>query len=298
MAEKEADDAKSMGFKQSKKVYNKYYIRNNNVGPKKYALRRRKHVTVDDFIIGNLIGEGRFGKIYLARMVVDVNLIVALKVVKFTNNNVRNVAREISYLSKLKSKRVIGLYDIFYDRDKVYFVLEYARDGDLYDKIKVEAPFNESDARNMMKSICKAIKKCHDNDIVHSDIKPENILIVGDTLKLADFGLSFKDNQFIDSIGGTIEYSAPELLTGTIITGPYKCIDIWSLGVLFYELVTGIPPFKSFSDDVSIERICTNNYKIPDSLNLETKLFIEYILQPDYKLRPNIKDILSHPWMQ
>lgn len=253
---------------------------------------------IKDFIIGDFVGRGKFGKIFLAHLVGDPSFKVAIKISKINGENFTVICNEIKFLKLLRSKTVIKFYGAIFDNNKVHIILEYADGGDLCDKITKYYPLSITEIKTTMKKICKAVKYCHDNDVVHSDIKPENILLVGSSLKLCDFGLSFKDSIDKEKIGGTIEYCAPELLKKESFLGPYKSIDIWALGVVFFEILTGSPPFYSENKNIIAEKIRNNDYLIPNFIDGDTKSFVEYILNPDPKLRPSIDEILCHPWFK
>ena len=168
-------------------------------------------------------------------------------------------------LRKLAHQNIITIYEIFEDQVQFYLVTELCSGGDLFDEIDKRAQskrmFSESSAAYIMKEILLAINHCHSEKICHRDLKPENILLDSDNrIKIIDFGTaeSFEKENELQGLIGTAYYIAPEVLKDK---GHYdeKC-DVWSLGVILYMLLTGLPPFNSTSENGIFKKISVGVY--------------------------------------
>ncbi|KAL8180337.1 UNVERIFIED_CONTAM: Testis-specific serine/threonine-protein kinase 1 [Gekko kuhli] len=281
-------------------------------------LKQLPHGNMDDaavlkkrgYIMAGNLGEGSYAKVkaaYSERLKFDV----AVKIIdrkKAPHDFLeRFLPREIDILAKVNHRSIIKTYEIFETSDgKVYIVMELGVQGDLLEFIKSKGAMPEEIARKMFRQLCSAIKYCHDLDIVHRDLKCENLLLDKDYhIKLSDFGFSKRlvrdeEGKVIHSktFCGSAAYAAPEVLQGI----PYepKIYDIWSLGVILYIMVCGSMPY----DDSNIRKMLRlqkeHRVHFPKSKNLSTdcKDLIYRMLQPDVGRRLRIEDILSHTWMQ
>lgn len=210
------------------------------------------------------LGEGSYGKVY---KVIDRNTrtVVALKKVKFHGDKNQGIPqsslRELAILKEVSNPNIIKLFDIIGSRDgnkELYLVFEMA-DMDLRKYIQVNNhKLSKSRVKHIMFDLCKGIDYLHKQRIIHRDIKPENILLNkdGDNIKIADFGLSRTIHMPLRPYSREILslwYRSPELCLG------YKNysigVDLWALGCVFYELVTGHPLFRAKSDTEMILKI-------------------------------------------
>ena len=208
---------------------------------------------------------------------------------------------EINIHSKLLHENIIKVYNIFEDEESINIIMEYAQNGNLYQLIKKEKNgFSEAKAFDYFIQMINAVYYLHSNNIIHRDIKPENILISKDNkLKLCDFGWAKEltlENR--STFCGTMEYMAPEIVGSE--NYDYS-VDIWSLGILLYELLFGHSPFKGNSTNNIILNIKShelnydeNNKKISNSC----KDLIQHLLNMNPQKRLKIKDILEHPFIK
>lgn len=220
------------------------------------------------YIKGKKLGEGTYANVYLGSLRSDPSQLVAIKKIKFQKESAQNglapdAVREIKYLQELSHPNIITLLSVFTTKDQnLNIILEFLPLGDLEGLIKDTAgiPYGPADVKAWMGMLCRAVWFCHDNFVLHRDIKPNNCLIASDgTVKLADFGLA---RSFADAAGArpmtanviTIWYRPPELLFGA----PFYsgAVDIWSVGVLFAELITRAAYLPGQTEVEQISLIC------------------------------------------
>lgn len=256
---------------------------------------------LDDFDIGKPLGAGEFGQVWLVKhkptqYVLALKLIDKQKIVK--HNMVKQLRREIEIHSNLKHKHIIRMYGYFYDKERVYLVLEYATQGGLFEYLRRVRTFDEKQAANYIFQVSKAIFYMHINNVIHRDLKPENILISYDnTLKIADLGWAVTNvDQKRNTTCGTLEYLAPELCREVTHD---KSTDIWSLGILCYEFLTGKTPFESNSRSFKEvkKKVLEMKYDFPAHLSDDAKDFIKKLLNENMENRMRINQILVHPWI-
>lgn len=267
--------------------------------------KKKKRWTMDDFEIGKPLGRGKFGQVFQAKEKAT-KFVVALKVLhreSLIENNVwHQLKRELEIQCRLRHPNIIRLYGYFYDKTKIYIVLEYAKDGDLYKFLKKEQRFSEVKGATLIRQLALAIQYIHDHHVIHRDIKPENLLLgcapgTNDqpVLKLADFGwcIHAPDSRR-QTMCGTIDYIPPEMLRQEEYNTE---IDIWCLGVCMYEFLVGHPPFQLQTTPETFDKIKKCEFEIPDHLSPEAADLISSVLVKDPKLRPTIDQVLVHPWI-
>jgi tRNA A-37 threonylcarbamoyl transferase component Bud32 len=211
---------------------------NNNSSKKRNEFS--KHFT-------KIIGSGAFGDVFLVKNSIDGKLfaIKQLNREKIRENGINNeiVYREINTHFKLIHNNIARLYDYHEDKKAFYLILEYIENGTLFNKIQKSNGLPEERALKYFIQVSSAIFFLHENQLIHRDIKPENCLIdKNDNVKLCDFGwtVEISKGERI-TFCGTYEYMAPEIIKEV----PYNhMIDIWSLGVLLYELIHSFSPFR------------------------------------------------------
>lgn len=181
--------------------------------------------------------------------------------------------------------------------------MEYCPGGDLFDLITKKTKgkvLHESLVAQILEDVLRAINHCHENNIVHRDIKAENVMVGEDgNVKLIDFGLS-KLNQTkttkMKDVVGTPYYIAPEVLKGKYVS---KC-DLWSIGVLMYILLSGYLPFNGDTADEVYAQILSGKYSLKQKewakVSEDGKDLLSHLLVLDYKKRYSAKQALDHPW--
>ena len=248
------------------------------------------------------LGTGSFGRVYLVTHNITKKK-YALKVINKhkviqSYGNCDLIHNEIDIHSKLNHPNIIKLYNVLETEEEINILLEYAQNGSLYSLIKQENGFSENEAYKYFIQIVNAVYFLHQNNIIHRDIKPENILI-GDNnlLKLCDFGWAKEltmNNR--STFCGTVEYMAPEIVG----SGKYDCgVDIWSLGILLYELLIGHSPFKSKKDKNTMIKIQLHDLVFDKNkpLSKDCKDLIQGLLDMNPLNRFKLKDIFEHPFI-
>ena len=212
------------------------------------------------------------------------------------------IKKEINIMYSLNHPHIIKLYSHFEDDEDFFLVMEYASRGQLYSFIKKQKKLNQISAKQYIKEIISAVKYLHTQDppIIHRDIKPENILLDNNgNCKLCDFGWANFDNNNKeennrDNCYGTLEYLAPEVINNN---PQGKGVDIWALGVLLFEMMTGRPPFKIEKDKLDMYK-SNKMWKInwTDDFPRLAKDLVSKILVLNPDDRPSLDQILSHQW--
>lgn len=214
-------------------------------------------------------------------------------------------------LQHMDHPNICRMFEVFDDGRKYYLVMEYCKNGELYDEITASGNFNESVAADLMDQILRAVAYMHGRGVVHRDIKPENVLIdkeliAGQTFcKIIDFDNScaIQENQMIQGVFGTVYYIAPEIVSwmGGNVGQPYdeRC-DVWSCGVVMYIMLTGAPPFFGNSDEEVVQNIRRGrpDYSQPiwSHLNPLAKDLVQKMLTVNFMHRPTAAECLNHSW--
>lgn len=234
----------------------------------------------------------------------------------FSDEEKKSIVREALIHSRLHHPNIVELRDTFESPEHVYMVMEAINGQDLHRYMKTKGTFSETEAAALMKQLMQAIEYIHGNNLVHCDVKPQNVLLVNDapgegatlgvfrTVKLCDFGNARRaiDAKYYKQTGsvslvpfsvvtGTMGFVAPELLRRK----PYdSSVDIWSAGVLLYELLVGFSPFYPYSSCVDMDVEFPARYW--DKLSTHARALTRGMLQRDPKKRLTAKQVLAHPW--
>ncbi|HIB63948.1 MAG TPA: serine/threonine protein kinase [Phycisphaerales bacterium] len=212
---------------------------------------------LDGFVLTEALGAGSNSKVYLGVPADTLNRdsAVACKILNEEANKGKDTlaryGREIRIAHKLDHPGIVKMYSWGEQSNLLFIIMEYVEGGTLADLIKPDLPLSE--AYSYMGQIATALQHAHENDIVHRDIKPANILMQDGFCKISDFGLgrALQDDVSLTKEGtvlGTPAYIAPEQIQGK---KPTAACDQYALGVLFYELLTGVRPFIS-NDSVAL----------------------------------------------
>ncbi|XP_016926513.4 aurora kinase C [Drosophila suzukii] len=261
----------------------------------------KKTWELNNFDIGRLLGRGKFGNVYLAREK-ESQFVVALKVLfkrQIGESNVEHqVRREIEIQSHLRHPHILRLYAYFHDDVRIYLILEYAPQGTLFNALQAQPlkRFDERQSATYIQALCSALLYLHERDIIHRDIKPENLLLGHKgVLKIADFGWSVHEpNSMRMTLCGTVDYLPPEMVQGKPHT---KNVDLWSLGVLCFELLVGHAPFYSKVYDETYKKILKVDYKLPEHISKAAAHLISKLLVLNPQHRLPLDQVMVHPWI-
>lgn len=244
------------------------------------------------------IGEGAFGKAYLATHVL-LNINVVLKCGLIDDPN---IVREIYYHKQLKHKNIVSLYEVIKTENHLWIALEYCQGGELYYYIYEKKRLELDECRNIFFQIVLGVKYVHSLNLSHRDLKLENILLADQKrtiVKLTDFGFIREFNpqsrRFLSTICGTTVYMAPELLTGQKYSG--FAIDIWSMGVILYTMLNGMLPFDD-DDEMKIQhKVINTEPMFYDHVPIDVNQLISKMLLKDPNQRPSLNEILNSSYL-
>ncbi|KAH7725659.1 aurora kinase A [Aphelenchoides avenae] len=250
--------------------------------------------SLKDFDIGRPLGKGKFGNVYLARD--HKYKIVILFKSQLTKANVEHqLVREIEIQAHLRHPNILKMYNYFQDDKKVYLILEYALNGELYKELQKHRRFPEPRTAKYIFQVADALNYCHSKNVIHRDIKPENILISDDgTLKIADFGWSVHASSRRHTMCGTLDYLPPEMVKGQKHD---EKVDYWSVGVLCYEFLVGKPPFETKSTQETYQRIMNVEFAFPSHVSSGPRGLIKALLKREPEQRLNLEGVMEHAWI-
>ena len=256
----------------------------------------RECIESDFELIGNKpIGNGAFGKVW---KVIHINTkkeyciktinkrdIIEQKLIKQLN-------KEISIMYEINHPHSIKLINHFEDENTIYMIMEYASNGNLFSYMKKNKLNNETIIQFLRETI-SIIKYLHSLNIIHRDIKPENLLLDNNfRIKLCDYGWAthYNNNEHINTFCGTPEYVAPEIIKKEFYD---EKIDIWSIGVLLFEMICNYSPFSDKNNNERFKNIIKGKINWPKNINFKAKKLIEKILKINPNERLSLNDILN-----
>uniref|UniRef100_A0A672SCX1 non-specific serine/threonine protein kinase n=1 Tax=Sinocyclocheilus grahami TaxID=75366 RepID=A0A672SCX1_SINGR len=226
---------------------------------------------------------------------------VAIKIIDKTQLdavNLEKIYREVQIMKMLDHPHIIKLYQVMETKNMLYLVTEYAKNGEIFDYLAKHGRLSEPEARRKFWQILSAVEYCHNRNIVHRDLKAENLLLDGHmNIKIADFGFGnfFQSGKPLATWCGSPPYAAPEVFEGQQYEGPQ--LDIWSMGVVLYVLVCGALPFDGPSLPVLRQRVLEGRFRIPYFMTEDCEHLIRRMLVLDPSKRLSIGQIKEHKWM-
>lgn len=219
----------------------------------------------------------------------------------------KQVAREFQILSTLDHDKVIKTFGFYEDKHNLSLVLEYMAGGDLYDRVQNLKTYSEKDARDAVFNVLQAIKYCHDKNVIHRDLKPENLLLerldCNFYLKITDFGLAIFEDENGKASGycGSDYYVSPDIIINKLTNGAHKYgkeVDMWSIGVITYVLLSGHPPFfGEHKEDMILKGLYFFDYNRWKNISIEAKTFISKLLKRNPTSRMTAAEALNDPWI-
>lgn len=273
---------------------------------------------VDDisklYTLGDELGRGRFSVVKSA-MHLKENTRYAVKVVENKSlgdeENLEALETEIAILKQLNHQHIVSLKEVVVSKQDTYIVMELLSGGELFNRIVDQGPFPEAAAAGLFAQILLSMEYLHSLNIVHRDVKPENILYLSDganQIKLIDFGYAgvWHPDKQLTGLCGTPDYVAPEVLTwyedderGT----PYgKGSDLWSLGVLLYVILSGCSPFSADEEEAILELVAQAKFEFHEAewshISEHAKSLIRQLLVVDPAKRLTMQQLLDHVWLK
>ncbi|KAJ3972188.1 kinase-like domain-containing protein [Lentinula raphanica] len=265
---------------------------------------RNEPLTIEAFDLLKVIGKGSFGKVMQVRKK-DTQRIYALKTIRKAHiaqrpGEITHILAERTVLALVNCPFIVPLKFSFQNPDKLYLVMSFVNGGELFYHLQREGKFDQDRSRFYAAELLIALEHLHGFNVVYRDLKPENILLdYTGHIALCDFGLcklNMSESEKTNTFCGTPEYIAPELLESQ---GYTKTVDWWTLGVLLYEMMTGLPPFYDDNVNTMYQRILTDPLLFPADMPSEARSVITCLLQRDPAKRLGAnggEEIKRHPF--
>ncbi|KAL0437169.1 UNVERIFIED_CONTAM: Calcium-dependent protein kinase [Sesamum radiatum] len=260
------------------------------------------------YTIGKELGRGQFGVTYLCTHKQTGEQFACKTIAKrklANKEDIEDVRREVQIMHHLTGQpNIVELKGAFEDKHSVHLVMELCAGGELFDRIIAKGHYTERAAASLLRTIVQIVHTCHSMGVIHRDLKPENFLLLNKEesapLKATDFGLSvfYKDGEIFKDIVGSAYYIAPEVLKRKY--GPE--VDIWSIGVMLYILLSGVPPFWAESETGIFNAILRGHLDFTSdpwpSISPGAKDLVRKMLNSDPKQRLTAFQVLNHPWIK
>lgn len=265
----------------------------------------KSSITLEQLQLYQEIGAGTSGKVYLACSREDKTKMYAVKAIPKRASKCKSALQECSLMKSINSRFCVKLYSVDEDASTYYLVMELVHGGELFHHLQMRGKFTQKQTKFYLACVILALEYLHVNGIVYRDLKPENLLMDGEGyIKMADFGFAKQlHNRRAYTICGTPEYQAPEIMIAHV--GTTTSADYWSLGVLMYEMLTGLSPFlpqtsKTGDPWVIIRNAQAARYNPPPGyVDTHAHDLIVHLLQPDPAERlTSPSKIKQHPWFR
>uniref|UniRef100_A0A8C5HS72 MAP/microtubule affinity-regulating kinase 3 n=1 Tax=Gouania willdenowi TaxID=441366 RepID=A0A8C5HS72_GOUWI len=274
--------------------------RSGRTGVRSRSSEEPQQPHVGNYRLLKTIGKGNFAKVKLARHILTGRE-VAIKIIDKTQlnpNSLQKLFREVRIMKILNHPNIVKLFEVIETERTLYLVMEYASGGEVFDYLVAHGRMKEKEARAKFRQIVSAVQYCHQKHIVHRDLKAENLLLDADmNIKIADFGFSneFTLGNKLDTFCGSPPYAAPELFQGKKYDGPE--VDVWSLGVILYTLVSGSLPFDGQNLKELREHVLRGKYRIPFYMSTDCENLIKRFLVLNPAKRGTLEQIMKDRWI-
>ncbi|KAF8041233.1 hypothetical protein BT93_B3230 [Corymbia citriodora subsp. variegata] len=260
------------------------------------------------YSLGKELGRGQFGITHLCTDKATGEQLACKTIAKrklVSKEDTEDVRREVQIMHHLTGQpNIVELKGAYEDKRSVHLVMELCAGGELFDRIIAKGNYTERAAATLLRTIVQIVHTCHSMGVIHRDLKPENFLLLNkeedSPLKATDFGLSvfFKPGDTFQDVVGSAYYIAPEVLKRNY--GPE--VDIWSVGVMLYILLSGVPPFWAESETGIFNEILRGHIDFSSdpwpSISPGARDLIRKMLNSDPKQRLTAFEVLNHPWIK
>ncbi|KAJ3684363.1 hypothetical protein LUZ61_013527 [Rhynchospora tenuis] len=278
------------------------------LGPIGSVLGRPMEDVRSTYTLGKELGRGQFGVTHLCTHKVTGEKLACKTISKrklSSKEDTEDVRREVQIMYHLTGQpNIVELKGVYEDKQAVHLVMELCAGGELFDRIIAKGHYTERAAAGLLRTIVQIVHTCHSMGVMHRDLKPENFLLQSKAedapIKATDFGLSvfYKEGETFRDIVGSAYYIAPEVLKRKY--GPEA--DIWSIGVMLYIFLCGVPPFWAESEHGIFNAILRAHVDFTSdpwpSISPAAKDLVRKMLNPDPKQRLTAFQVLNHPWIK
>ncbi|EFP79720.2 hypothetical protein PGT21_032024 [Puccinia graminis f. sp. tritici] len=290
-------------------VIDAWYDTNTSNGTGRFHLQvafkpsKNTQLTIESFELLQVIGKGSFGKVMQVRKK-DTGRIYAMKTIRkahiVSRSEVTHTLAERTVLGQVNNPFIVPLKFSFQNSEKLYLVLSCINGGELFHHLQKEGRFSEERSRLYAAELLCALEHLHAYDVIYRDLKPENILLdYTGHIALCDFGLcklNMGESEKTNTFCGTPEYLSPELLLGQ---GYSKSVDWWTLGVLIYEMLSGLPPYYDENVNEMYRKILYNPLLFGPEIKPQARSLLTGLLSrnPKRRLGSNgAEEIKHHPF--
>jgi len=268
-------------------------------------MEMKSNILMGRYELGRLLGQGTFAKVYYARNLktgesVAIKVMAKEKILKV--GMIEQIKREVSVMRLVRHPNIVRLYEVMASKTKIYFVMEYVKGGELFNRVADKGKLKEEEARKYFQQLISAVDFCHSRGVYHRDLKPENLLLDDNgVVKVSDFGLSalpeqFRQDGLLHTACGTPAYVAPEVITKKGYDG--ATADIWSCGVILFVLMAGYLPFQDANLMVMYKKIYKGDYKCPPWFSSEVRRLVLRLLDPNPRTRITVPQLMEVPWFR
>ncbi|XP_054710957.1 serine/threonine-protein kinase NIM1-like [Uloborus diversus] len=247
------------------------------------------------------VGKGNFSKVKMAVHYLTKEK-VAVKIIdkaKLQAKNKQMLSKEVSAMESIRHPHIIRLFEVMETPSKLFLAMEFAEGGELFHRIATGGRIPEQDAKTIFAQLTSAVAHMHKHNIVHRDLKAENVFITGKNVKIGDFGFSThiqNPKEVLLTFCGSPPYVAPEIFQNENYVGP--SVDLWSLGVLLYFIVTASLPFKGDNVSMVKRKILIGEFPLPKYVSKCCSDLICGLLQLDPAKRLSTNQIKSSAWLK